>query len=96
MDAAPRFFVDVGSPYAYLAAERVEQVLPAAPVWEPVLLGAIFQVRGWGSWGQTPERRAGMEEVERRAAAYGLPPISWPEPWPGNMLLAMRAATAAA
>jgi len=37
-----------------------------------------------------------MAEVERRAAAYGLPPVRWPEPWPGNMLLAMRAATAAA
>jgi 2-hydroxychromene-2-carboxylate isomerase len=34
-----------------------------------------------------------MTEVERRASAYGLPPIAWPEPWPGNMLTAMRVAT---
>ena len=34
-----------------------------------------------------------MAEVERRAAAYGLPPLAWPEPWPGNTLFAMRAAT---
>ena len=34
-----------------------------------------------------------MAEVERRAAEYGLPPLVWPEPWPGNMLIAMRAAT---
>ena len=34
-----------------------------------------------------------MAEVERRAAAYGLPPIVWPDPWPGNMLIAMRVAT---
>ena len=34
-----------------------------------------------------------MREVERRAAAYGLPPIRWPEPWPGDMLYAMRVAT---
>ena len=34
-----------------------------------------------------------MAEVEERARAYGLPPIAWPEPWPGNMLVAMRAAT---
>ena len=34
-----------------------------------------------------------MAEVERRAADYGLPPIVWPEPWPGNTLIAMRAAT---
>ena len=37
-----------------------------------------------------------MREVERRAAEYGLPPIRWPDPWPGNMLAAMRAATYAA
>ena len=34
-----------------------------------------------------------MREVERRAQAYGLPPMRWPDPWPGNSLTAMRAAT---
>jgi 2-hydroxychromene-2-carboxylate isomerase len=34
-----------------------------------------------------------MREVERRASAYGLPPVRWPEPFPGNTLVAMRAAT---
>jgi 2-hydroxychromene-2-carboxylate isomerase len=34
-----------------------------------------------------------MAEVERRAADYGLQPIRWPDPWPGNTLFAMRAAT---
>jgi 2-hydroxychromene-2-carboxylate isomerase len=34
-----------------------------------------------------------MREVERRAAERGLPPVRWPEPWPGDMLAAMRAAT---
>ena len=34
-----------------------------------------------------------MAECERRAQAYGLPPIRWPDPWPGDMLTAMRAAT---
>jgi 2-hydroxychromene-2-carboxylate isomerase len=91
----PRFYVDVGSPYAWLAAERAGAVLGADAVWEPVLLGAIFAARGWGSWAQTERRAEGIEEVERRAAAYGLPPVRWPEPWPGNMLLAMRAAVAA-
>jgi 2-hydroxychromene-2-carboxylate isomerase len=92
----PRFFVDVGSPYAYLAAERVERILPVAPTWEPVLLGGIFRVTGRSSWARTPARADGMREVERRAAAYGLAPIAWPQPWPGDMLAAMRAATAAA
>jgi 2-hydroxychromene-2-carboxylate isomerase len=34
-----------------------------------------------------------MAEIERRAIAYGLPPIRWPDPWPGDYLTAMRAAT---
>ena len=34
-----------------------------------------------------------MREVERRAAEYGLPAARWPDPWPGNTLLAMRTAT---
>jgi 2-hydroxychromene-2-carboxylate isomerase len=91
----PRFFVDVGSPYAWLAAERVERVLGVEVVWEPVLLGAIFAARGFSSWSLTDARAAGIEEVERRAAAYGLPEVRWPEPWPGDMLLAMRCAAAA-
>jgi 2-hydroxychromene-2-carboxylate isomerase len=93
--AQVRFYVDVGSPYAWLAAERVEQVLGCEVVWEPVLLGAVFAARGFGSWSLTDAREAGIAEVERRAAAYGLPPVRWPEPWPGNMLLAMRCAVAA-
>lgn len=94
MRSAPRFFVDVGSPYAWLAAERVEFVVGEV-VWEPVLLGAIFAARGFGSWSLTEARTEGIEEVERRALAYGLGPVRWPDPWPGNMLLAMRAAVAA-
>ena len=35
----------------------------------------------------------GIAEVERRASAYGLAPIVWPDPWPGNTLTAMRVAT---
>jgi 2-hydroxychromene-2-carboxylate isomerase len=89
----PVFYFDLGSPYSYLAAERVNSLLPEVPVWQPVLLGAIFQARGYGSWSQTDEREPGMAEVERRAREYGLPEIRWPEPWPGDTLAAMRAAT---
>jgi len=95
MPDRPRFFVDVGSPYAWLAAERVESVVGEV-AWEPVLLGAIFAARGFGSWALTDARAEGIEEVERRALAYGLDPVRWPDPWPGNMLLAMRCAVAAA
>jgi len=34
-----------------------------------------------------------VAEIERRARAYGLPPVVWPKPFPGNTLFAMRAAT---
>jgi 2-hydroxychromene-2-carboxylate isomerase len=89
----PVFYFDLGSPYSYLAAERVNSALPEVPVWQPVLLGAIFKARGYGSWSETDEREAGMAEVERRSRERGLPAIRWPEPWPGNSLTAMRAAT---
>ena len=92
MTAAPELFYDLGSPYAYLAVERAARVLGVSPVLRPVLLGAIFAARGHGSWSQTPARADGQAEVERRAAAYGLPPISWPPGWPPNTLHAMRAA----
>ena len=91
------FYFDLGSPYAYLAAERISSVFDEAgaehPEWQPILLGGLFQRFGRGSWAQTSEREAGLAEVERRAQAYGLPPIRWPDPFPGNMLTAMRAAT---
>jgi 2-hydroxychromene-2-carboxylate isomerase len=88
----PELLYDLGSPYAYLAVERAERVLGAAPVLRPVLLGAIFAARGHGSWSQTPARAEGQAEIERRAAAYGLPPVRWPPGWPPNTLDAMRAA----
>jgi 2-hydroxychromene-2-carboxylate isomerase len=90
---APVFYFDLGSPYAYLAAERVNHVLPVAPAWQPVLLGAILKATGRSSWALGERRAAGMAEVERRAREYELGPLRWPEGWPGDMLLAMRAAT---
>jgi 2-hydroxychromene-2-carboxylate isomerase len=89
-------YFDLGSPYAWLAAERAGSVLGEEPELEPILLGAIFERRGSGSWSQTDRRAAGIAEVERRAAAYGLPPVRWPPGWPPNTLAAMRAATWAA
>ena len=89
----PVFYYDLGSPYAYLTAERLQRVLPVVPVWQPILLGGIWQRSGGGSWGVTEEREAGQREVERRAEEYGLMPVRWPEGWPNNTLTAMRAAT---
>lgn len=88
------FYFDLGSPFAYLAAERLHEVLPGPVAWQPVSLGALFKLNGRSSWalGGQERRRAGMTEVERRAGVYGLPPVRWPDPWPGNYLVAMRTA----
>jgi len=86
------FYYDLGSPYAYLAAERLTQVLPEIPVWQPILLGGIWKETGGRSWAVTDGRGAGVAEIERRAADYGLMPIRWPEGWPNNTLNAMRVA----
>jgi 2-hydroxychromene-2-carboxylate isomerase len=89
------FYFDLGSPFAYLAAERMEEALGESVRWQPVSLGALFKVTGRSSWavGDPERRQSGMAEVERRALRYDLPPLRWPDPWPGNYLFAMRAAT---
>jgi 2-hydroxychromene-2-carboxylate isomerase len=93
----PTFYYDLGSPYAYLAAERVNGLFVEAiglpPIWQPILLGGLFKRFDRGSWANGPGRADGIREVERRASAYGLPPIHWPDPFPGNTLYAMRVAT---
>jgi 2-hydroxychromene-2-carboxylate isomerase len=93
--AGATFYFDLGSPYAYLAAERVETVLAAPVRWQPVLLGGLWKANGRSSWSMGDQRRReeGMAEIESRASRYGLPPISWPEPWPSDYLFAMRVAT---
>jgi 2-hydroxychromene-2-carboxylate isomerase len=87
----PAFYFDVGSPYVYLAAERLERLGFGSADWKPVSLGGLFKLTGRSSWGLTPEREAGMVGIEERARRYGLPPLRWPEPWPGHYLNAMRA-----
>jgi 2-hydroxychromene-2-carboxylate isomerase len=88
----PIFYFDLGSPFAWLAAERVHQVLPVTPVWQPILLGGIWQQTGGQSWAVTDRRDEGMREIEGRAQRYGLLPVKWPNEWPTNTLQAMRAA----
>lgn len=39
----PILHFDLGSPYAYLAAERIERLLPVAPLRQPALLGGLFE-----------------------------------------------------
>jgi 2-hydroxychromene-2-carboxylate isomerase len=92
----PTFYFDIGSPYAYLAAERLPALLPDAR-WPPVLLGGLFKLTGRSSWalGDYRRRQAGMAEIEQRTRGYGLPPMRWPDPWPSDYLYLMRACTSA-
>jgi 2-hydroxychromene-2-carboxylate isomerase len=92
---APVFYYDLGSPFAYLTAERIGEVFDPEVAWQPVSLGALFKLTGRSSWalGDYRRRQAGMADIERRARRYGLPPMRWPDPWPSHYLMAMRAAT---
>jgi 2-hydroxychromene-2-carboxylate isomerase len=91
------FYFDIGSPYAYLAAERLPTLIPEPVHWQPVLLGGLFKLTGRSSWalGDYRRRQVGMAEIERRARSYGLPALHWPDPWPTDYLGAMRVATVA-
>lgn len=90
----PVFYYDLSSPYAYLAAERVNHVLPVPPAWQPISFAHVLKRTGRVPWSLTDEREAGMREIERRAAERGLPAIRWPEGWPREScsLLPLRAA----
>ncbi len=99
MPAAPVFFYDFNSPYAYLAASRVDAVLPEPVQWRPIAFAFLLRARQREPWSfHEPTRRPGVAECERRAAAYGLAPMTWPPGWPiGSYALApLRAAYVAA
>lgn len=78
---APIFYYDLNSPYAYLAAARVDKVLPQAPDWRPIAFGAILKRTGRIPWSFDP-KSVDFEEIARRAADRGLPPPTYPEGWP--------------
>jgi 2-hydroxychromene-2-carboxylate isomerase len=91
----PVFYYDFNSPYAWLAAERVNTVLPVPPVWQPVSFGHILQATRREPWSfNEPTRSEGIAEIERRAAERGLPAPRWIHGWPiaTYSLLPLRAA----
>ena len=99
MNDRPVFYYDFNSPYAWLAAERVNHVLPVPPIWQPVSFGHILQATGREPWSfHEPTKSEGIAEVERRAAERGLPAPRWIDGWPLGTysLLPLRAAIFAA
>jgi 2-hydroxychromene-2-carboxylate isomerase len=77
------FYFDLGDPFTYLAAERVELALPGA-VWLPASAAALARDQGWAD-------RAVREQARERAEALGVP-LSWPEGGDDAALAANRAA----
>jgi 2-hydroxychromene-2-carboxylate isomerase len=79
------FFFDLGCPFSYLAAERVERLLGDV-AWIPTASGPL----GGHVWAQSPAAR---REAERRAVKLRLP-LVWPDGFPAAS--ALRAAAYAA
>ena len=46
----PVFYYDLASPEAYLAAERVNAVLPMVPEWQPILLAELEGAEDLEAW----------------------------------------------
>lgn len=90
---------EFASTYSYLSAIRIAPLCAQAGVrliWRPFLLGPIFAAQGWNSspFNLYPAKGRYMwHDLSRQAAALGLPPITRPDPFPQNGLLAARIAT---
>jgi 2-hydroxychromene-2-carboxylate isomerase len=79
---APVFYYDLSSPYAYLAASRIDETLPVRPQWRPIAFGVIVRERGKVPWSFGEDRSEHFEEIAGRAGARGLPEVRYPEGWP--------------
>ena len=80
--APPVFYYDFSSPYAYLAACRVDDVLPVSAEWRPISFGVIVRKLDKKPWSFEQDRRAHFEEIGQRAAERGLPELRYPDGWP--------------
>ncbi len=93
--AQPRFYYDLASPDAYLAAERVMHVLGGRdliPEWIPVRLAGLA-AGGVGAFRCAEEESIYRADIEERARRYELQPVRWPDPFPADTDWALLAAT---
>jgi 2-hydroxychromene-2-carboxylate isomerase len=92
------FWYEFASPYSWLAAERIEALAADVEIdWRPFLLGPIFVAQGWTTspFNLYPAKGNNMwRDMERLCALMGLSPLTRPDPFPQNSLLAARVATA--
>lgn len=91
------FWYDFASTYAHIAAQRIGSLANAAGVnvrWRPFLLGPIFAAQGWATSPFTlypAKGRYMWRDIERLSAAANLP-LTKPDPFPANSMLAARVA----
>lgn len=91
------FWFDLGSPYSYLSAMRIERLAAShgvRAIWRPFLLGPIFKQRGLkGSpFNDYPQKTTYLwRDVARQAAKYSLE-FKRPTDFPRRALLATRIA----
>jgi 2-hydroxychromene-2-carboxylate isomerase len=88
----PAFYFDLFSPEAYLTAERIIVLLPAAE-WIPVSAAGLPRADMLDGFRCESDREAFFDRIERAAARHGLQPLRWPDPFPCDSALAMRVAT---
>jgi 2-hydroxychromene-2-carboxylate isomerase len=89
---SPRFYYDLASPAAYVAAERVVEALGVVPEFVPVRLAGLAAA-GVGTFRCAEEEAIFKAELERRAEAVGVLPLRWPSPFPADTEWAMLVAT---
>jgi 2-hydroxychromene-2-carboxylate isomerase len=76
------FYYDFNSPYAYLAAERLDEFVPGAE-WKPIAFAILLNQLGELDRRLTNLNTAPIvEEVTARAADRGLPGFAPPDAWP--------------
>ena len=93
MDVPAAFYFDLGSPRAYLAAERALVALPAPCEWQPVLARMLPTAERFDAYRCEQDELVARENIERRAAALELQPWRWPAPFPFDSEFAMLVAT---
>jgi 2-hydroxychromene-2-carboxylate isomerase len=87
------FYFDLQSPLAYLASEQVLHALPGPCEWQPVLAAELGAPQPYEALRCEQELESFREDVARGARRLGLQPLRWPQPFPADSALAMRAAT---
>ncbi|MBX7113949.1 MAG: 2-hydroxychromene-2-carboxylate isomerase [Myxococcaceae bacterium] len=98
MPVTLEFFFDFMSPYTYLASTQIDAlaVRNGAHVrWRPVHLPGVFKAAGTQAPIETPAKAIhNIKDLGDWSKHYGIPPLIFPEGWPGTLTAANRVALA--